>query len=83
MMVTMKRLLIALVTALALVAIPGVAQADPPYVNRNDAELQREAADAQYQAPPWILNQQPPAQGYGPADIILGVTLVVGLVVLW
>lgn len=79
----MKRTLATAAIAAALVAIPGVAQADPPYVNRNDAELQREAADAEYQAPPWILNQQPPAQGYGPADIILGVTLVVGLVVLW
>lgn len=79
----MKRTLATAAIAAALVAVPGVAQANPPYVNRNDAELQREAADAQYQAPPWILNQQPPAQGYGPADIILGVTLVVGLVVLW
>lgn len=79
----MKRTLATAAIAATLVAVPGVAQADPPYVNRNDAELQREASDAEYQAPPWILNQQPPAQGYGPADIILGVTLVVGLVVLW
>ena len=78
----MKRTLVA-VTAAALVAVPGVAAAAP--INPSQGELQRELADQQYKPPAWMLyppnhRHTPP---YGPADIILGVTLVVGLVVLW
>lgn len=77
----MKRTLIVSTTA-ALLAVPAVAQADPPYVSRADAMLQTTEVD-EYVPPAWMLNPAPAGRPYGAADVILGVTFVVGMVVLW
>lgn len=80
----MKRTL-ATVTAAALIAVPGVAAAAPEPINPAGPALQREIADDEYQPPSWMLH--PPnhrhTRTYDSTDVIIGVTLVVGLVFLW
>lgn len=80
----MKRTLIVSTTAAAiLLGGSGVAAASPPYVSQDDAMLQQEVADDSYTPPAWMLDLGPTRPAYSYADVILGVTLVVGLVVLW
>lgn len=77
----MKRIAIVTAVTAALIATPTVAQAGP--ADRATQELLQEIADDAYQAPPWMLDPRPLDRPYGYADIIVGVTFVVGLVMLW
>ena len=71
-------------TALVLTGSAGVASAHPN--GQAEALLRQEIADQRYNPPAWITdpaNQRGAVRPYDVKDVILGVTFVVGLVVLW